>query len=90
MYYKLTISLLVDTGPTFAQLSSWRQTLARLGQFVRHLDNLLLETLHRLVLTAVHCLLAFVSSSVNYFTYGNKLDADGNGVRDFLHERSIL
>lgn len=61
---KLTVE--EDTGPTFAQLAAWRQSLSRMKQFIKHVDNILLETLHRLVKTAVKCLLAFISCSANF------------------------
>nr|XP_039247972.1 dynein heavy chain 6, axonemal-like [Styela clava] len=64
--YTTRLTVEEDTGPTFAQLASWRQILSRLKQFIRHVDNILLETLHRLIQTAVRSFLAFVSSSVNY------------------------
>ncbi|XP_023930267.1 dynein heavy chain 6, axonemal [Lingula anatina] len=51
--------------PSYAQIAEWRKILARLSEFLKSVDYLLLELLRRLVKTAVKELLNFLIASFN-------------------------
>ncbi|XP_064622088.1 dynein axonemal heavy chain 6-like isoform X2 [Lineus longissimus] len=65
--------------PYFAQIAEWRKVLARLADFLRAIDNLILELLQRLVNTAVKVLLQFFAAS---FRMGERLEIEEEGLDD--------
>ena len=69
LYYILknfkNVFFLLEKGPSFAKRKEWRYILRRICQFLRSVDYLIQEFLHRVVKTSVIHLCDYVTKSTN-------------------------
>ncbi|XP_019625905.1 PREDICTED: LOW QUALITY PROTEIN: dynein heavy chain 6, axonemal-like [Branchiostoma belcheri] len=70
-------------GPTYTQIAEWRQILLRLSCFIKLADNLIVELLRRLVITATRHLVAHVSASATVpVEYESESDSEQSESED--------
>lgn len=65
----------LEKGPSFAKRKEWRFILNRICEFLRLVDYLIQELLHRIVKTSVKRLHEYVSKSTSS-NLGNKTNTD--------------
>ena len=61
----MMFSFIIGNRPSYAQIAEWRKILNRLSYFLRMVDYLLMEVLHRLTVTATRLLRDSIQASAS-------------------------
>ncbi|XP_071833092.1 dynein axonemal heavy chain 6-like isoform X4 [Apostichopus japonicus] len=70
------------SGPSYTQIAEWRQILGRLSRYLRTVDYIILNMLHRLVKTAVKDLHEYLQISVDTAQELKGIDQDSSDSDD--------